>query len=52
VVTFLIGMSGNRAVPSVWLMFAALCGLLGTYLAYRKSAVTEVGHSASSVPAE
>jgi hypothetical protein len=31
---------------------SALCGLLGTYLAYRKSAVTEVGHSPSSVPAE
>jgi MHS family citrate/tricarballylate:H+ symporter-like MFS transporter len=52
VVTFLIEKAGNRAVPSLWLMFAALCGLLGTYLAYRKSAVTEIGHSPSSVPAE
>jgi MFS transporter, MHS family, citrate/tricarballylate:H+ symporter len=53
VVTLLIQQSGNRAVPGLWLMFAALCGLAGTLLAYRKSAVAQMAdNSVPSVAAE
>jgi MFS transporter, MHS family, citrate/tricarballylate:H+ symporter len=52
VVTLLIQQSGNRAVPGLWLMFAALCGLVGTLLAYRKSAVGEVVEDLPRVAAE
>ena len=38
VATYLIESTGNRAVPGVWLMFAALCGLVATLLAYRAGA--------------
>jgi len=31
--TFLIHVTGNRAVPGLWLSFAAVCGLLATLLA-------------------
>jgi len=34
--TYLIGMTGNRAVAGLWLMFAAACGLAGALLAWRK----------------
>jgi MHS family citrate/tricarballylate:H+ symporter-like MFS transporter len=34
--TYLIEATGNRAVAGLWLMFAAACGLLATWLAYRK----------------
>jgi MFS transporter, MHS family, citrate/tricarballylate:H+ symporter len=51
-VTFLIEQSGNRAVPGLWLMFAALCGLAGTLLAYRKSAVAEMAEEVPRVAAE
>ncbi|RDJ23597.1 MFS transporter [Bosea caraganae] len=33
--TFLIEMTGNRAVAGLWLMFAGACGLVATLLAYR-----------------
>jgi MFS family permease len=33
--TYLIHLSGNRAVPGLWLSFAAACGLVATYLARR-----------------
>jgi MFS transporter, MHS family, citrate/tricarballylate:H+ symporter len=51
-VTFLIEQSGNRAVPGLWLMFAALCGLAGTLIAYRKSATVEMAEEVPSVAAE
>jgi len=31
--TYLIHVSGNRAIPGVWLSFAAACGLAATFLA-------------------
>jgi MHS family citrate/tricarballylate:H+ symporter-like MFS transporter len=52
VVTYLIDQSGNRAVPGLWLMFAALCGLAGTLIAYRKSAVAELAEEVPRVAAE
>jgi MHS family citrate/tricarballylate:H+ symporter-like MFS transporter len=52
VVTYLIQQSGNRAVPGLWLMFAALCGLVGTLIAYRKSAVAEMAEDVPRVAAE
>ncbi|MDR6871323.1 MHS family citrate/tricarballylate:H+ symporter-like MFS transporter [Bosea sp. BE125] len=33
--TYLIEVTGNRAVAGLWLMFAAACGFLATWLAYR-----------------
>jgi MFS transporter, MHS family, citrate/tricarballylate:H+ symporter len=35
--TYLIHVTGNRAVPGLWLMFAAACGLLAALLAYRST---------------
>jgi len=35
--TYLIHVTGDRAVPGVWLMFAAACGLVATLLAWRKA---------------
>jgi MHS family citrate/tricarballylate:H+ symporter-like MFS transporter len=40
--TYLIEVTGNRAVAGVWLMFAAACGLVATLLAWR---VTTVAHA-------
>jgi len=41
--TYLIHISGNRAVPGLWLSFAAVCGLLATYFAKPwKAALTRV----------
>jgi MHS family citrate/tricarballylate:H+ symporter-like MFS transporter len=37
VATYLIHATNNRAVPGLWLMFAAACGLVATLLAYRKT---------------
>jgi len=34
--TYLIEVTGNRAVAGLWLMFAAACSLLATWLAYRQ----------------
>jgi MHS family citrate/tricarballylate:H+ symporter-like MFS transporter len=36
--TFLIHVTQNRAVPALWLMFAAGCGILATLLAFRPAA--------------
>ena len=33
--TYLIHVTGNRAVAGLWLMFAAACGLFATLMAYR-----------------
>jgi MHS family citrate/tricarballylate:H+ symporter-like MFS transporter len=42
--TYLIHISGNRAVPGLWLSFAAVCGLLATFFAkpWKAAAVTGV----------
>jgi hypothetical protein len=45
-------LAGNRAVPGLWLMFAALCGLVGTLIASRKSAVAEMAADVPRVAAE
>jgi MHS family citrate/tricarballylate:H+ symporter-like MFS transporter len=37
VVTYLIYATENRAVAGLWLMFAAVCGLIATVLAFRMS---------------
>ena len=53
VATYLIHETGNRAVAGVWLMFAAACGLIATFLAYRKgrdAQAAEVSVSASARP--
>ena len=39
--TYLIHVTGNRAVPGLWLSFAAACGLLATLLAEPQNAVLE-----------
>ena len=39
--TYLINVTGNRAVPGLWLSFAAVCGLLATLLARSQNAVVE-----------
>jgi MFS family permease len=39
--TYLIHITNNRAIPALWLSFAAICGLLGAFLAnpYRETKV-------------
>jgi len=39
--TYLIHISGNRAIPGVWLSFAAACGLTGTLFAKSQNAVVD-----------
>jgi MFS family permease len=39
--TYLIHVTGNRAVPGLWLSFAAACGLLATLLAQPQNAILE-----------
>src|SRR3989441_1240315 len=39
--TYLIHVTGNRAVPGLWLSFAAACGLLATLLAAPQNTVLE-----------
>jgi len=36
--TWLIESTGNSGAPAFWLIFAAICGLLGTLVLYRRSA--------------
>jgi hypothetical protein len=36
--TYLIHISGNRAIPGLWLSFAAACGLVATIFAKPQSA--------------
>jgi MFS transporter, MHS family, citrate/tricarballylate:H+ symporter len=40
--TYLIHISGNRAIPGLWLSFAAACGLVATLFARPRSPVAEV----------
>ena len=46
--TYLIQMTGNRAVAGVWLMIAAACSLVATLLAWR---VTTHQHHPAGVTA-
>jgi Na+/melibiose symporter-like transporter len=39
--TYLIHISGNRAIPGLWLSFAAACGLVATLFAKPQNAVVE-----------
>jgi hypothetical protein len=39
VCTYLIHETGNRAMPALWLSFAALCGLLAAIVGVRQRAV-------------
>ena len=50
--TYLIHLTGDRAVAGVWLMFAAACSLLATMLAWRKTTEAEAAEAAASVAAE
>ena len=37
--TVLIEMTGNKGAPGLWMSFAACCGLIGTWVLYRRDAV-------------
>jgi MHS family citrate/tricarballylate:H+ symporter-like MFS transporter len=41
VATYLIHITGNRAVAGLWLMFAAACGLVATLMMYRGKRETQ-----------
>jgi MFS transporter, MHS family, citrate/tricarballylate:H+ symporter len=43
--TYLIHLTGNRAVPGLWLSFAAACGFLAALLAKPQAVTAEVGMS-------
>src|SRR3974390_3458018 len=45
--TYLIHVTGNRAVAGLWLMFAAACGLFATLMAYRSPRVESAEARAS-----
>jgi metabolite-proton symporter len=45
--TYLIHLTGNHAVPGLWLSFAAACGLLAALLAKPQNAVVETGSLAT-----
>jgi len=49
--TYLIHETGNRAMPGVWLMFAAACGLLAALLAWRGKEQAEAAAAGTSAPA-
>jgi MHS family citrate/tricarballylate:H+ symporter-like MFS transporter len=34
--TSLIKLTGNNAAPALWMTFAAVCGLIGTFMVYRR----------------
>jgi MFS family permease len=45
--TYLIHRTGNRAIPGLWLSFAAACGLIAALLAKPQNAVVETGRLAT-----
>src|SRR6267142_1656711 len=45
--TYLIHLTGNRAVPGLWLSFAAACGLVAALLAKPHNAAIETGRLAT-----
>ena len=48
--TYLIHLTGNRAVPGLWLSFAAACGLMATLLAGPQNAMLETRLPAAVKP--
>ena len=48
--TYLIHVTGNRAIPGLWLSFAAACGLLATLLAAPQNAMLETRLPATVKP--
>jgi MFS transporter, MHS family, citrate/tricarballylate:H+ symporter len=40
--TFLIEMTGDKAAPAYWMMFAAVCGLIATLVLYRRGGAAEL----------
>jgi MFS family permease len=46
--TYLIHISGNRAVPGLWLSFAAACGLIATLFAKSQSAQLETSQAVAA----
>src|ERR1700736_5400283 len=40
--TYLIHVTGNRAIPGLWVSFAAACGLVASFLAKPQQAIMEV----------
>ena len=40
--TFLIEMTGDKAAPAYWLIFAALCGFVATLVLYRRGGAAEL----------
>jgi MHS family citrate/tricarballylate:H+ symporter-like MFS transporter len=42
--TFLIEVTHNKGAPGLWMSFAAVCGLIGTLVLYRRSAVAKREH--------
>src|ERR1700752_3993720 len=49
--TYLIHITGNRAIPGLWLSFAAACGLVATLFAKPHNAVIVTEQPAASVGA-
>src|SRR6201988_4465564 len=47
--TYLIHISGNRAVPGLWLSFAAACGLVATLFAKPHNAIVEAEQPVAAV---
>ncbi len=45
--TYLIHRTGNRAIPGLWLSFAAACGLVAAFLAKPQNAEVETGRLAT-----
>jgi MFS family permease len=45
--TYLIHRTGNRAIPGLWLSFAAACGLIAALLAKPQNVVVETGRLAT-----
>jgi len=39
--TWLIKATGDKAAPGFWMMFAAVCGLVGTLALYRRKSVEQ-----------
>jgi MFS family permease len=48
--TYLIHISGNRAIPGLWLSFAAACGLVAALFAKRNNSVIEAERSVAMQP--
>jgi MFS family permease len=46
--TYLIHISGNRAIPGLWLSFAAACGLVATLFAKAQNTITDTEQSVAS----